>query len=63
MAGKPKYTGVGIGLGAGLGAAAAVLLGSPGLWLAIGMAIGIAIGFVLSGRAGKTNHPRLPTSD
>jgi hypothetical protein len=63
MASKPKYPGVGIGLGAGLGAAAAVLLGSSGLWLAIGMAIGIAIGFVLSGKAGKTHDPRLPTSD
>jgi hypothetical protein len=63
MASKPKYSGVGIGLGARLGAAAAVLLGSSGLWLAIGMAIGIAIGFVLSGKAGKTNHARLPTSE
>jgi len=63
MASKPKYTGVGIGLGAGLGAAAAVLLGSSGLWLAIGMVVGIAIGFVLSGKAGKTNDPRLPTSE
>jgi hypothetical protein len=63
MASKPRYTGVGIGLGAGLGAAAALLLGSSGLWMAIGMAIGIAIGFVLSGKTGKTTDPRLPTSD
>jgi hypothetical protein len=63
MASTPKYTGVGIGLGAGLGAAAALLLGSSGLWLAIGMAIGIAIGFVLSGKTEKTDTPRLPTSD
>jgi hypothetical protein len=63
MASKPRYTGVGIGLGAGLGAAAALLLGSSGLWLAIGMAIGIAIGFVLSGKTGTTDDPRLPTSD
>jgi hypothetical protein len=57
MASKPRNNGVGIGLGAGLGAAAALLLGSSGLWLAIGMAIGIAMGFALSGKTGKTNDP------
>jgi hypothetical protein len=39
--------GLGIALGAGLGAAAAVIIGSGGMWLAVGVAVGIAIGIAI----------------
>jgi hypothetical protein len=42
--------GLGIALGAGLGAAAAVIIGSGGMWLAVGVAVGIAIGIAMSRR-------------
>jgi hypothetical protein len=35
---------LGIAFGAALGAAVAIIIGSGGLWLAIGIAVGIAIG-------------------
>jgi uncharacterized membrane protein YfcA len=36
--------GLGIALGAGLGAAVALVIGSGGLWLALGVALGIVFG-------------------
>jgi hypothetical protein len=63
MASKPKHRGLGIAFGAALGAAAAVILGSGGLWLAIGIAIGIAIGAAMTRNAVKANHQRLTTND
>jgi len=42
--------GLGIALGAGIGAAIAVILGSGGAWLAIGIAVGIVIGTAMSKR-------------
>jgi hypothetical protein len=36
--------GLGIAFGAGLGAATAVVLGTGGAWLAIGIALGVVIG-------------------
>lgn len=42
--------GLGIALGAGIGAAIAVVLGSGGAWLAIGIAIGVVIGWAMSKR-------------
>jgi uncharacterized membrane protein YfcA len=36
--------GLGIALGAGLGAAVALVIGSGGLWLALGVALGIVLG-------------------
>jgi hypothetical protein len=41
---------LGIALGAEIGAAIAVLLGSGGAWLAIGIAVGIVIGVAMSKR-------------
>jgi len=46
---KPSVqVGLGIALGAGIGATVAVILGSGGAWLAIGIAVGIAIGLAMS---------------
>jgi hypothetical protein len=42
--------GLGVALGAGIGAAIAVVLGSGGAWLAIGIAAGILIGVAMSKR-------------
>ena len=39
---------LGIVLGIGIGAGVALVLGSGGLWLAVGLAIGIAIGAAMS---------------
>ncbi|HEX5435159.1 MAG TPA: hypothetical protein VFY05_13040 [Candidatus Angelobacter sp.] len=39
---------LGLMFGMGIGAAAALVLGSGGLWLAIGLAIGIAMGATMS---------------
>jgi F0F1-type ATP synthase assembly protein I len=48
---KPSMqVGFGIALGAGIGAAIAVILGSGGAWLAIGIAVGIVIGVAMSKR-------------
>jgi F0F1-type ATP synthase assembly protein I len=48
---KPSMqVGLGIVLGAGIGAAIAVVLGSGGAWLAIGIAVGIVIGVTMSKR-------------
>jgi hypothetical protein len=48
---KPSMQiGLGIALGAGIGAAFAVVLGSGGAWLAIGIAIGVIIGASMSKR-------------
>ncbi len=40
--------GLGIALGVGVGAGVAIILGSGGLWLAVGIAMGIAIGAAMS---------------
>ncbi len=40
--------GLGIAVGTGLGAAVALLLGSGGFWLAIGIVVGIALGAAMS---------------
>src|SRR5438445_9037055 len=46
---KPSVqVGLGIALGAGIGATVAVVLGSGGAWLAIGIAVGIVIGLAMS---------------
>lgn len=51
---KPSMQiGLGIALGAGLGAAITVVLGTGGLWLALGMVIGIVLGGSMSR---KRNH-------
>ena len=42
--------GLGVAFGAGTGAAVAVILGTGGAWLAIGIAIGIVIGAAMSER-------------
>jgi len=48
---KPSMQiGLGIAFGAGIGAAIAVVLGSGGAWLAIGIAVGIVIGLTMSKR-------------
>jgi len=48
---KPSMQiGLGIALGAGIGAAVAVILGTGGAWLAIGMAIGVVVGASMSKR-------------
>jgi F0F1-type ATP synthase assembly protein I len=39
---------LGIVLGIGIGAGVALVLGSGGLWLAVGLAIGVAIGAAMS---------------
>lgn len=39
---------LGVVLGIGIGAGVALILGSGGLWLAVGLAIGIAIGAVMA---------------
>jgi F0F1-type ATP synthase assembly protein I len=39
---------LGVVLGIGIGAGVALLLGSGGLWLAVGLAIGIAIGIAMA---------------
>lgn len=43
---KPRYlqVGSGLALGAGMAIAVAFILGSRGLWLALGLAIGVVIG-------------------
>ncbi len=70
MAGKSKHGGLGIAFGAILGALAAVILGSGGVWLAIGIAVGIAMGAALfrsdpqSQEANdRTNDRRLMSND
>ena len=40
--------GLGIALGAGIGAAGAVILGTGGAWLAIGIALGVIVGRMMS---------------
>ncbi len=46
---KPSMQiGLGIALGAGIGAAVAVVLGTGGAWLAIGIAIGVVFGASMS---------------
>lgn len=49
--------GLGIAMGAGIGAAVAIILGSGGAWLAIGIVIGLLIGASIS-RARQTNEVR-----
>ena len=39
---------MGIALGAGIGTAVAVILGTGGAWLAIGIAIGVSVGLAMS---------------
>jgi len=40
--------GLGIALGIGIGAAGAVILGSGGAWLAIGIVLGVIVGKAMS---------------
>ena len=60
--------GLGIALGAGIGAAVAVILGTGGLWLAVGIAVGIAIGASMWRRNSekeilRANDQRLTTNE
>jgi CBS-domain-containing membrane protein len=56
--------GLGITFGAGLGAATAVLLGSGGAWLAIGIAVGLIIGAAMFRKnLHKPNGQKLTTND
>jgi hypothetical protein len=45
--------GLGIALGTGFGLAAAVILGSGGAWLALGIAIGVIVGWSLARTRGE----------
>jgi type IV secretory pathway TrbD component len=49
--------GLGLALGAGTAAAFALIFGSRGLWLALGLAIGLVIG-VSTARAWAKNQPQ-----
>ena len=40
--------GLGIALGIGIGAAVAVVLGTGGMWLAVGIAVGVIVGKAMS---------------
>lgn len=40
--------GFGVALGAGIGAAVAVMIGTGGAWLAVGIALGVVIGTAMS---------------
>ncbi len=53
--------GAGVGLGVVVGAATAVILGSGGAWLAVGIALGIAIGAAMFRRnhGGEVETKRL----
>jgi hypothetical protein len=60
--------GLGIALGIGIGAGVAIILGSGGLWLAVGIAVGIAIGAAMSRHKwhpelSQANDQRLTTND
>ena len=55
--------GLGIAFGADIGSAIAVVLGSGGLWLAVGIAIGVAIGAAMSRKNSHKNDQRLTTND
>ena len=50
-----------IAFGAGIGAALAVVLGSGGLWLALGIAIGVAIGAAMSHKNSHKNDQQVTT--
>jgi hypothetical protein len=63
MMNKSKHPALGIVLGAGLGAITAFILGSSGLWLALGIAIGIAIGGVITRDAENAREPRTTIND
>jgi hypothetical protein len=49
--------GLGIALGAGIGAAVALIVGTGGAWLAMGITIGVVIGAAMSKR--KADSSRL----
>lgn len=65
--------GFGIALGAGIGAAVAVMIGTGGAWLAVGIALGVVIGTAMSKtktagdrshfsqNQGEVGHPRFFT--
>jgi hypothetical protein len=56
--------GLGIVLGIGSGAGVAFILGSGGLWLAIGIAIGVAVGVTMSRNSShKANDQRLTSNE
>ena len=46
--------GLGLAVGAGLGAAIALLIGTGGLWLAVGILVGITIGASIARK--KSEH-------
>ncbi len=56
---------LGVVLGIGIGAGVALILGSGGLWLAVGLAIGIAIGVAMSRKnhAAQQVHQRTMAND
>jgi hypothetical protein len=54
---------LGIVLGMGIGAGVALVLGSGGLWLAVGLALGIAIGAAMSRNARNIHNEKAMTSD
>ncbi len=51
--------GLGIVLGMGIGAGVAIILGTGGLWLALGIAIGVAVGAAMSRNSRKATSQRL----
>jgi hypothetical protein len=57
---KPSSeSGLGIALGAGLGAAVALLIGSGGLWLALGVALGIVLGASMARKKSAADGKKL----
>ena len=55
--------GLGIALGAGMGAALALILGTGGLWLVVGIAVGIVIGGSMSRKSDPAPPSRSSQSD
>lgn len=51
--------GLGIALGAGIGFAVALVLGTGGAWLAVGVAIGVTIGAAMSKKKQVPHPPAL----